>query len=272
MSKNKQSVDLTKWNIKKIQEFFFSIAFKRDEWPFSQSELDYLVGKKILYLIEEEGEYLLTHKGLTILEYDLEFSSEFDCYLNDLNSLYFEKNLQKKYEPLKPKDKVVLLTVLGLYAFSPDYSLCVDESNKSEFAKSANFAIEILKKQNPKDINELSQIWNSKIVGEDSILSNLRRLDEIPKKTGNIFKTPSGKKHGIYVDIIDKDGSINEHRALFLLRKVLDKKFLDINQKEKLIDTLNNIEMGHFSLIQSNCKMDRIKTKIELRDIILDKL
>lgn len=258
--------------MKNIQEFFSLIAFKKEEWPYSQSELDCLVNRKILYFIEEEGDYLLTYKGLAILEYNLEFSSEFDCYLNDINSLYFEKILGKKYEQLKPKNKVILLTALGLYAYLPDYSLCVDESNKSEFAKSANFAIEILKIQNPKDANELSQIWSPKVIGEDSILSNLRRLDEIPQKTGNIFKTPSGDKHGIYVDLLNKNGSINEYKALFLLKKLFDNKSLDLKQKENLINALNNIETGHFSLIQSNCKMDRIKMKIELRDIILEKL
>lgn len=271
-SKGKYSVDLIKKSVKILQEFFSSTSFKRDEWPYSLSELDHLVNRRILDLIEEEGYYLLTYKGLAILEYNLEFSDQFDSYLNDLNSLLFEKNLKTKYESLKPKDQVILFAVLGLYAFSPDLSLYVDESNKSEFAQSADFAVELLKKHHPEDVSDLDKIWDSKIVGEDSILSTLRRLDEIPKKTGNVFKVASGNKHGIYVDILKEDGSINEDRALFLLRKIFDNKIFNIDQKEKLIDTLNNIEKGHFSLIRSNNKINKIKIKIQLRDIIYEKL
>ncbi len=271
-SKGKYSVDLIKKPVKNLQEFFSSTSFKRDEWSYSLSELDHLVNKGILDLIEEEGYYLLTYKGLVILEYNLEFSDQFDSYLNDLNSLLFEKNLKTKYESLRPKDKVILFTVLGLYAFSPDLSLYVDESNKSEFAHSADFAVELLKKHYPKDVSDLDKIWDSKVVGEDSILSNLRRLDEIPKKTGNIFKVASGKTHGIYVDILKEDGSINKDRALFLLRKIFDNKIFDMDQKQKLIDTLNNIDKGYFSLIRSNNKVNRIKIKIQLRDIIFEEL
>jgi len=269
-SKRRHSVDLIKKPVKNLQDFFSSTSFKRDEWLYSKLELDYLVNKKILHLIEEEGNYLLTYKGLTILEYNLEFSDEFDSYLNDLNSLLFDKNLKTKYEPLKPKDKVILLTVIGLYAFSPDFSLYVDELNKSDFAESADFAVELIKKHHPKDVSELNKIWDSKIVGEDSILSILRRLYEIPKKTGNIFKVASGNKHGIYVDILKKDNSINEDRALFLLRKIFDNKIFDMDQKQELIDTLNNIEKGYFSLIRSNSTIKRIKIKIQLRDIIFE--
>lgn len=269
-SKRRHSVDLIKKPVKNLQEFFSSTSFKRDEWLYSKSELDYLVNKKILHLIEEEGNYLLTYKGLTILEYNLEFSDEFDSYLNDLNSLLFDKNLKTKYEPLKPKDEVILLTVIGLYAFSPDFSLYVDELNKSDFAESADFAIELLKKHHPKNISELNKIWDSKIVGEDSILSILRRLYEIPTKTGNIFKVASGNKHGIYVDILKKDNSINEDRALFLLRKIFDNKIFDMDQKQELIDTLNNIEKGYFSLIRSKNRINRIKIKIQLRDMIFE--
>lgn len=271
-SKRIYSVDLIKRPVKNLQEFFTSTSFKRDEWPYSLPELDHLVNRRIIDLIEEEGYYILTYKGLAILEYNFEFSDQFDSYLNDLNSLLFEKNLKTKYESLRPKDKVILFTVLGLYAFSPDLSLYVDESNKSEFAQSADFAIELLKKHHPEDVIDLDKIWDSKVVGEDSILSTLRRLDEIPKKTGNIFKVASGNKHGIYVDILKEDSSINEDRALFLLRKIFDNKIFDMGQKEKLIDTLNHIEKGHFSLTRSNNKVNRIKIKIQLRDIILEEL
>ncbi|MFZ3059555.1 MAG: hypothetical protein WA102_07415 [Candidatus Methanoperedens sp.] len=271
-SKRIHSVDLIKRPVKNLQEFFTSTSFKRDEWPYLSSELDHLVNIRIIDLIEEEGYYILTYKGLAILEYNLEFSDQFDSYLNDLNSLLFEKNLKTKYESLRPKDKVILFTVLGLYSFSPDLSLYVDESNKSEFAQSADFAVELLKKHHPEDVIDFDKIWDSKVVGEDSILSTLRRLDEIPKKTGNIFKVASGNKHGIYVDILKEDGSINEDRALFLLRKIFDNKIFDMVQKEKLIDTLNHIEKGHFSLIRSNNKINRIKIKIQLRDIIFEKL
>lgn len=271
-SKKKHSVDLIKKPVKNLQEFFSSTSFKRDEWPYSPSELDHLVNKRILDLIEEEGYYLITYKGLVILEYDLEFSDLFDSYLNDINSILFEKNLKTKYESLKTKDKVILFTVLGLYAFSPDLSLYVDESNKSEFAQSADFAVELLKKHYPKDVNDLNKIWDSKVVGEDPILSTLRRLDEIPKKTGNIFRVASGNKHGIYVDILKEDGSINEDRALFLLRKIFEDKIFDMDLKQKLIDALKNIEKGYFSLIRSNTTMNRIKIKMQLRDIIFEKL
>lgn len=259
-------------SVKKIQEFFTSVNFKKNEWPYSQSELDYLVGKKILYFIEKDGFYLLTYKGLAILEYNFKFTYELDNYLNDLNSLLFEKNQKTKDEPLKSRDRVTLLTVLGLYAFSPDYSLVVNESNKNEFAIAADFAIEILKQHHPKYVNELDKYWDSNVIGEDTILSNLRRLDQIPKKTGNIFKTASRNKHGIYVDILDEDGLINENRALFLLKKVFDKKIFDIDNKQQLIETLNKIEKGSFTLIQSKNTINKIKLKRQLRDIIIEKL
>ncbi|MBN2487898.1 MAG: hypothetical protein JXA98_02600 [Methanosarcinaceae archaeon] len=272
ISNRRESANIIKMSVKKIQEFFTSVNFKKNEWPYSQSELDYLVGKKILYFIEKDGFYLLTYKGLAILEYNFKFTYELDNYLNDLNSLLFEKNQKTKDEPLKSRDRVTLLTVLGLYAFSPDYSLVVNESNKNEFAIAADFAIEILKQHHPKYVNELDKYWDSNVIGEDTILSNLRRLDQIPKKTGNIFKTASRNKHGIYVDILDEDGLINENRALFLLKKVFDKKIFDIDNKQQLIETLNKIEKGSFTLIQSKNTINKIKLKRQLRDIIIEKL
>jgi len=270
-SKEKHSVFLTKKPVKNIQEFFTSTSFIKDEWPYSTSELDHLLNEKILFFSEEEGNYLLTYKGLIILEYNLEFSYELDSYLNDLNSFLFDKNLKKKYEPLKLKNKVILLTVIGLYAFSPDFSLYVDGSNKSEFAESVDFSVELLKKYNQKNVCDLDKIWNSNIVGEDPILSILRRLDDIPKQTGNIFKVAArDKTHGIYVDILNKDGSIAENKALFLLRKIFDNKILDMDQKQELIDSLNNIQKNYISLIQSNGTIDRINVKIQLRDMIIE--
>ena len=271
--KERHSVILTKKPAKNIQEFFTLTSFKKDEWPYSTLELEHLLNQKILFFIEEEGNYLLTYKGLTILEYNLKFSNELDSYLNDINSLLFDKNLKKKYEPLKLKNKVILLTAIGLCAFSPNFSLYVDESNKSEFTESADFSVELLKKYNPKNVSELTKIWDSNVVGEDSILSSIRRLDDLPKQTGNIFKVAArDKKHGIYVDILNSDGSIDEYKALFLLRKIFDNKILDLNQKQELIDSLNNIQKYYISLIHSDGTTDRFDLKIRLRDLIFEVL
>jgi len=271
VSKERNSVILTKKPAKNIQEFFTLTSFRKDEWPYSTLELEHLLNQKILFFIEEEGNYLLTFKGLIILEYNLEFSNELDSYLNDLNSLLFDKNLKKKYESLKLKNKVILLTLIGLCAFSPNFSLYIDESNKSEFAESADFSVELLKKYNQKNVSDLDKIWNSNIVGEGSILSSIRRLDDIPKQTGNIFKVASrDKTHGIFVDILNSDGSIDKNKALFLLRKIFDNKILDMNQKQELIESLNNIQNNYISLIHSNGTIDRINVKIQLRDMIFE--
>jgi len=159
-----------------------------------------------------------------------------------------------------------------LCAFSANCSFSVDETNKYDFRDAANFAIDILKEYNKKNINELEKMWESKIVGEDSILSTSRRLDEIPKKTGNIFKTPSGNKHGIYVDILTEDGAIDDNRTVFLFRKIFGKNSLDLNRKQSIVNTLNEIEKKSFTLINSECTIDRIEITIMLRDIIIEKL
>lgn len=271
-SNKKHSIGLINKSAKNIQDFFNSTNFKKNECPFTQSELDILVAKNILYFFEQEGCYFITYKGLVALEYDLEESYSVDCYLNDVNIVFFEKNIKMKDEPLKVKDKVILLTTIGLCAFSANCSFSVDETNKYDFRDAANFAIDILKEYNKKDINELEKMWESKIVGEDSILSTSRRLDEIPKKTGNIFKTPSGNKHGIYVDILTEDGAIDDNRTVFLFRKIFGKNSLDLNRKQSIVNALNEIEKKSFTLINSECTIDRIEITIMLRDIIIEKL
>lgn len=271
-SNKKHSIGLINKSAKNIQDFFNSTNFKKNECPFTQSELDILVAKNILYFFEQEGCYFITYKGLVALEYDLEESYSVDCYLNDVNIVFFEKNIKMKDEPLKVKDKVILLTTIGLCAFSANCSFSVDETNKYDFRDAANFAIDILKEYNKKNINELEKMWESKIVGEDSILSTSRRLDEIPKKTGNIFKTPSGNKHGIYVDILTEDGAIDDNRTVFLFRKIFGKNSLDLNRKQSIVNTLNEIEKKSFTLINSECTIDRIEITIMLRDIIIEKL
>lgn len=267
------SVDFIIKPAKNLQEVLSSTNFKRDEWPYTHSELDNLVNEKIIYLNEMEGFYILTYKGLAILEYNLKFSNELDNFLNDLNLLLFDKNFKMIYKSLKSKDKAILLTVLGLHAFSPDLSIYVDKSNKSDFVKSVDYAIELLKKHQPENANELDTMWDSKVVGDDPILQFLRsKLDEIPKKTDNIFKVASKNKHGIYVDIIKEDGSINEERTLFLLRRIFDNKIFNMDQKQEMINTLNNIEKGFFTLIRSTSTKNRVKIKIQLRDIVFEKL
>jgi hypothetical protein len=268
----RHSISLIKKSVKNVQDFFHSTSFKKKEWPYTQSELDILVAKKLLYFFEQEGCYFITYKGLVALEYDLEESYSIDCYLNDVNPIFFDNNMKMKDEPLKVKDKVILLTTIGLCAFSSTCSFSVDETNKHDFSEAANLAIDILKEYDKKNISELNKMWESKIIGEDPILSTLRRLDEIPKKTGNVFKTPSGNKHGIYVDVLNKDETLDDNKIIFLLRKVFGRELVDLNRKQSIINTLNEIEKKSFTLINSDCTIDKIKIKMTLRDTIIEKL
>ena len=272
LNKTKNSISLIKKNEKNIQNFFADLHFNENEWPYETSDLDILVSKKILFKDEKEGKYLLTYKGLVIVDYNIIQFDDCDQFLNDLNSNFFEKTFKIKDDPLKEQNIVILFTVLGSLAFSSDYSLEIDESNKTIFFKTAQIAIEILQKYYPQNATEFEKIWDSKIVGEDPILQIMRRLDELPKKTGNIFKSPSRNKHGVYVDILNEDGSINSLKVIFLIKKIFKREIFDFAQKQEIIKCLNELEKSSFMLIKSNKTINKIAIKTQLRDIIQTEL
>lgn len=257
---------------KKKQDFYLSTRFFEKDWTFSKESLNTLLKNNLIYFVEKDGFYILTYKGVVVLEYDIELNSEINMYLDDLNKLFFDKQIKEKDKPLKEKEKAILLTTFGLLAFSPDYSFITNENNKYEVKESTSYAIEFLETIYPKDKDKFEKIWDSSVRGEDEILQNFRRLDEIPKKTGNLFKVSNRDKHGLYLDLLDENLEINKDKTLYVLRKILGKNKLSSEDKKGLMKVFSQIGNNSFLLIKSNVNIDKIKLKLQLNDIILDEL
>ncbi len=255
---------------KKKQGFYLSTKFFEKDWTFSKDSLNNLLKYNIIYFVEKDGFYILTYKGVAVIEYDIELTNEIDIYLNDLNKVFFDKQIKEKDKPLKEKEKAILLTTIGLLAFSSDYSFVANEENKYEAKESTSYAIDFLETIYPKYKDKFDKMWDGSVKGEDEILQNFRRLDEIPKKTGNLFKASNREKHGLYLDLLDEDFVINKDKTLYVLRRVLGRKKLSPEEKDELIDAISKIGQNSYSLIKSKVNINRIKLKMELKDIILD--
>ncbi len=250
--------DLLKMNISKRKEFFKKIIIHPDELNLLRDKLEYLKNEDILYLADEiDTNYIITLKGIIISDYNIgEIPNVFDKFLNDLNREYFLNLFDKKSrEPLELKEKAIIIFLLGLMAFTENYSLksskFIDQDSeilktfRNSIDQIANFIVEL--KGYEDDEKYVKTLFKSESEG-NVVHTFLRRLDNIQVRTYGIYKKERDKH---YLDILDQN-SINEKKLNYILNKVFDKRKLTSDERIHLIDLLEKIEGERIYLIDND--------------------
>lgn len=270
MPSNKiNSVNLSKKSSKVLSEYISNTEFYHDSWPYSEAELDYLEKNGLIYYKNKDLKYQLTYKGLIVTEYGIySLKPDINKFLDDLNEMYFEKNLKTQNKPFNPRERIILFTILGLKAFSMNHSIEFNDKNRIDFKEASNYSVKFLTNLFPEEEDEYNNTWNLNSKGLDPIVATLtKRLDELPLKTEGIFIRHS--HFNIYLNLLDPNGNISASSCLYLLKKLLDEKYLSENGKEELIQAFNKIENKSILLIKSNDEnMDKLKINNQLKDII----
>ncbi len=263
-------IDLLKMTTSKRKEFFKKIIIDPNELNLLRDKLEYLKNKNILYMANEiDMNYLITLKGIIISEYNIgEIPNTFDDFLNDLNREYF-LNLfdEKSKEPLELKEKSIIIFLLGLMAFTENYSLksskFIDQDSeileifKNSINEIANFIVNL--KGYEDEGKYLNTLFKSESEG-NVVHTFLRRLDNIQVRTDSIYKKERDKH---YLDILDQN-SVNEKKLSYILNKVFDKRKLTSDERIYLIDLLEKIEGERIYLIDNYPNFNFFEVKDDL--------
>lgn len=270
--RGKKGIPLLIKNKKNIQQFFRSISFSPSKLKISELDLDDLFSKRILAKLSENEEIIgFTLKGLLLFEYRInDYNKEFDDLLNDLNHQYFDTIMELREKPLESWEKAILITTLGLGAITEEFPLSVSDDNKNYFKDSVEIAKNYLLNfdSNLSKDGTLEKLWSENIVGEDSILQLLRRVNKLPTKTENIFIKTSGR---LYLRLIDQE-KLDTQKTKFILKKIFDKKILEFNQKKDFTQILDEIQKKSPFLFSSLPPYNKQQIRRDLFKIIDESL
>ena len=228
---------------KNIQDFILNnTVINSEQLGLSIDEIEELQRKSFIHeKSKKERIYCLTLKGMIILEYGL-----YDCYgqiekmLNDFNRLYFEDIVKESKQKLTTREKVVLLGLLGLMAITEDYTVKLNDANEEYFKQSVNQVVLFLS-EFPNLIDEsIDKLWKREISGETPIKGELRRLNDLPTKTENVYKNDKGH----YLNLL-KNNSIDIQSLEYLLKRIFGETFLSYEAKNKLMSLLDEIQRSY---------------------------
>lgn len=264
----KISIELTRKDNKNKKEMYKQMSFFKKSLDLPDSEVDQLINEGVLgYLSEKERILTLTFKGLLILDYELkDINSNLSNLLDDMNKEFFEKVMKLSKEKLDSKEKAIILGLMGINSISDKYSIRVNDTNKKYFKEAIEIASNFLKGLGGEyNDGSLEKLWSFKVIGEDSVLSEMRRTNKLPLKTDNLYKPNEGKP---YIDILTKDSKIDKDKVVFLLKTLFNFKPLLFEEKKGLLDTLNKIQSLEFKIFKNEPPFDSLRVRSDLKRII----
>jgi hypothetical protein len=247
-------------------------SFSNEELKLSKAEEFRLVNDKILFKIDEaRGLLTLTIKGIILLEYGLDSEDEkITDFLNGLNDNYFQNLMVKNNEPLESQEKAVVLTLLGLHAFTSETAVKLSAYNESIqnanlFKGCVDDALSYIKGLGERYIDsKMDKIWSLNVIGENPVAARINRLNNISIKTDQIYKKEGGNH---FLDVL-KDGRLDKDKVTFLLRRIFDKGTLNFEEREALVSLMKSIQSNRYKLISTSHDFDNADTGYVLHTII----
>ncbi len=256
---------------KNKQAFFQEYAISLSELTISAEDRDDLIENGILKVINEHDELVsITYKGLVLAEYGLLVKyPQFYDFLDDLDVEFFEKPMKIGNKPLTGREKILILSIIGLGSLSQVYPLEVTKNSQEAFKDAVDLVKDFfLSLGDDYADDSIGELWNSNIIGEGPILAEIRRNNDIPKKTENIFYKNKGQQ---YVSLLD-DGVLNSRAALYIFRKLFDKRQLNFDERRSLIATLDEVQKRSLALFSGPAPYDKIQVRRDLMRIIEDQI
>ena len=268
------SLKILKMNKNKRKEFFEGMSLSEATALLPTDKELFLIKENILaYTDKNETKITLTFKGIVILEYGLATPDISTLrLLDDLNSIYFTKVFEEADVPLSSEEKAIIITFLGLMAFSPESSLKLSSykdfhSNIEDFKTCVEKSIQFLKLMGPNYVdNTLDKIWASNVRGEDPVNAKMARLNDISPRTNGIYYKGQ-RREGHYLNLM-KNREIDSADLEFLLKKLFDKGILSSEQRETFIELLKQIFSERHNFITNSSDFDLLTNFYTMSNII----
>jgi hypothetical protein len=205
-------------------------------------------------------EYVVTLKFLIIRECIDDSKLDIWRFIDRINEEYFLSLYDKRNQPLAGDEKAIILALMGLMSFTEDSAFKADSEQKaSAFRKCVERCAEFLRECSYSD-SSLHNVWSIKARGENEVQAKLARLSDVVTKTSNIYK--KDRKDGHFIDILTGE-NINRPSFNELMKKIFNKGPLTLVQKDRLIDTLAQIERERSEVLTNPIPVNP-KTKVEL--------
>ena len=237
------------FNLNDIEDLVYNIKFLEQE-------------KLVLRDPERPNIYILSLKSLLYYKYKIPYQNRI---LDDLNEEFFLKPFKVKEIPLNGDEKAIILALLGLLALDNNSSVKITPGTASEaFKESVEEAASYLKSHSYGD-KTLENIWSSQIKGEEPVFSKMRRMNDIGKKTNNIYVKD---ENGHYLNILNGDNLDNDKLNL-LLKKIFNKDVLSYEERSELLKLLDKIYEKRTKIIKSNqTALNILLIRLKLKEMI----
>ena len=188
-------------------------------------------------LSSNRDNYIVTAKGIYFVE-----SMRFGFDLSKMLDYIQEENMDFKIakKPLSDKEKTIVTSLIALRSFDHDVSMDLNDEERSQKWE------EIIKTkiipfiENKANVN--SQNIFSQSAGHENPVSYLmRRANDLPKKTGNMFTSMNNNQYYLKIDATDKN--LATKQIAYILGKVF--------QNIKSIEEANEIKKYLCDVAQS---------------------
>lgn len=268
------TLKILKMNKNKRKDLFEAMAISKASSLLQNDTEILLVEENILaYIDKNQTKITLTFKGIVMLEYGIA-SRDISTrrLLDDLNFMYFTKVFEDAKVPLNGDEKAVIITLLGMMAFSSESSLKLSSykaahSNIEDFKACVEKSIQFLEFMGTKYVdNTLDKIWASNVRGEDPVNAKMARLNDITTKTDGIYQKGQ-RKEGHYLNLV-KNNEIDSKDLVILLKRLFDKEILTLEQREKFIELLKEIFSERQNFITNSSDFDLLTNFYKMSDII----
>jgi hypothetical protein len=229
-----------------------------------QDIIDILIGKKFIRVTDEHNRYQITASGVWEIEND---QVGIDQLFSNIDELYFD--VFSKNRPLTAKEKVALLSFIAARTFSEACPL--DRRNGPAFLDNW---IEIFRKSesfllSKGIIKEPADLFDNRDA-ENAVAYLIRRLNNLTKKTRNIYKSRSSIA---YLDLYDYEHEELQADGLaYLFWKIFGNE-LDADLQSDIFDFCSSINQEYKSVIFNPDQFDaHIFSRIEYDYIFQDAL
>lgn len=189
---------------------------------------------KLSELSSSRDNYIITAKGIYFVESN---RYDFDIHkiLNYIQQDKMDFKIAKK--PLTDKEKVIMTSLIALRAFDKKTPMDLNEENKTQKWEEI-IKNEILPFIDKRKIIEAKNVFSQNVGHENPISYLMRRANDLPKKTSNIFTSLNNNQYYLEIEISDKYTS--EKQIAYLLSKIFQ-NIEDINDANDIKNYLCNV-------------------------------
>ena len=177
----------------------------------SKDILDNLLKKEYIREGYEFSHYILTARGIWVIDQKLRLIN-FQILLD-----YLDKKMISKNGKFNDKDKVIILTLIGIRAFSEKTPMIrKSELQVNKTQEIMEIVVDFLKKKGSigKDVNIFASVKSN----EEKVASILRRVTDLPDKTRGIYHYGQRGTYSYWLDIYNEDTKkINGKKLSYLL-------------------------------------------------------